>query len=66
MKMEYVFIVLRAVVSTPHENIQDTMNEILEQGSCLLTNTKNVGFFKVSLSMITNVEPKPKENGTSN
>lgn len=65
MKMEYVFIVLRATVSTPYENIEDTMNEILEQGSCLLTNTKNVGFFRVNLSMITNVEPKPRENGTS-
>ncbi|MBO9674137.1 MAG: hypothetical protein J7577_11875 [Sphingobacteriaceae bacterium] len=65
MKMEYVFIVLKAAVSTPHENIEDTMNEILAQGSCLLTNTEHVGFFKVNLLMITNVEPKPKDNGTS-
>ena len=58
MKTQEIFIVLMVQISSKHENINQSINEFLTQGRCILPNTKNVNFLDVRLFDVSEDKPK--------
>lgn len=64
MKHEIIYVMVRAVVKSDHDQICDTVHEIETQATFSVSNTENVEVLETEVLLTRVRNPKNKQNGT--